>query len=318
MIRRPLLILGALGAAAVLTSCSTFESGVAARVDGRTIDDRVLRVLLASPEDAGAGDTGNGDAGNGDAGAGSALNGTDARSALGSLIESVVATRVATDFGIDLTEVRAASLAQIEGSLTGQRRDAWEGLSDSEKALVADYSAALQALSAFRGPVPADLEARYANPESTGFFCLRYMAFTAHETAKAAAERLVAGEDFAAVANSVDANSNGGAVTTEEGSQCVRLDQFRSPGIPTELVRALFDATPGAFVGPVRASYDLGDQWFILLHRPYDEIADDLAAAVGAAPAFAEYLATLSVTPASVASRYGVWDPQNAAVVAQP
>lgn len=308
MIRRPLLLLGTLGAAAVLTSCSTFESGVAARVDGRTIDDRVLRVLLASPEEAGTegADTG------------SALSGTDARGALGSLIEAVVATKVAAEFGIDLSEARAASLAQIETSLTGQRRDAWDRLSESERALVADYSAALQALGAFQGPVPSDLEVRYADPESTGFFCLRYMAFTDEAAAKQAAARLEAGEEFAAVADTVDSQSNGGAVTTEEGSPCVRLDQFRSPGIPVELVRALFDATPGAFAGPVRASYDLGDQWFLLLHRPYDEIADDLAAAVGAAPAFAEFLATLSVTPASVASRYGVWDSQNAAVVAQP
>lgn len=308
MTRRPLLLLGALGVAAALTSCSTFESGVAARVDGRSINDRVLRVLLASPEEPGTegADTG------------SALNGSDARGALGSLIESVVATQVAADFGIDLTEVRAASLAQIEASLTGQRKDAWAGLSDDERALIADYSAALQALQAFQGPAPTDLEARYADPEATGYFCIRYIAFTTLDDAEAATARLDSGEDFASVANSVDAASNGGAVTTEDGSPCVRIDQFRSPGIPVELVRALFAATPGEFVGPVRASYDLGDQWFLLLHRPYAEIADDLAAAVSTAPAYAQYLATLSVTPASVASRYGTWDAQNAAVVAQP
>ncbi len=308
MTRRPLLLLGAIGVAAVLTSCSTFESGVAARVDGRTINDRVLRVLLASPEEAGSEG----------AESGTALNGTDARGALGSLIEAVVATKVAAQYGIDLTEPRAASLAQIEASLTGQRKDAWTRLSDDERALVADYSAALQALSAFQAPAPTDLEARYADPESTGHFCIRYMAFTTLDAAEAATARLEGGEEFAAVANGIEEGSNGGAVTTEDGSSCVRIDQFRSPGIPVELVRALFDSTPGAFVGPVRASYDLGDQWFLLLHRPYSEIADDLAAAVGAAPAFAEYLATLAVTPASVASRYGIWDPQNAAVVAQP
>ena len=308
MTRRIPLLLCALGVTAALSACSTFDSGAAARVNGQRIDDRLIRVLLASPEEAGA-------AGES---AGSALNGDDARAALGNLIEAVVARDVAERYDIDLAALRAASLAQIESSLTGQRLAAWKALNDDDRALIADYSAALEALSKLPLPTPDDLEVRYANPESTGYFCLRYIAFTDETAANAAAERLEAGEEFAAVATSVDPESNGGEVTDQAGSPCVRLDQFRAPGIPTELVRALYDATPGAFVGPVRAAYDMGDQWFLLLHRPYGEIAEGLAAAVASAPALADFYATLATTSASVASRYGTWDSQNAAVVAQP
>ena len=47
MIRRVTLLVGGLAAAAVLSSCSTFDTSAAARVNGDTIDDSVVETLLA-------------------------------------------------------------------------------------------------------------------------------------------------------------------------------------------------------------------------------------------------------------------------------
>ena len=80
MIRRVPLLVAGVAAAAVLSSCSTFDTSAAARVDGEAIDERVVQTLLAGPEDVA------------DATASlTALDGTQARLALSQLILARIA-----------------------------------------------------------------------------------------------------------------------------------------------------------------------------------------------------------------------------------
>jgi hypothetical protein len=300
--RVPLLVAG-LCAAAVLSSCSTFDTSAAARVNGTKIDDAVVETLLAG-----------GDA-TADTVARTALDGTQARVALAELIQSVVAEQVADRYDIDLSAARAADQAQTKKNLTGERLTKWSALTPDQRNLISDFGVGVDALKAARGPVPADLEQRYQNPASTGYFCIRYIAFPTEAAAAEAASKLRSGADFAQLADAVSGQKTGGVASGPDGSPCVGLDQFRPPNIPEPITSALFAAVPGQVTDPVHQSGANGEAWFVLVHRPWSEIGDELTKTVSAAPVYAEYLAEVARTRAEVASRYGVWDAVSASIV---
>ena len=303
MRRVPLLVVG-LAAAAVLSSCSTFDTSAAARVDGEAIDERVIQTLLAGPEDAADSPL-----------ARTALDGTQARLALSQLILARIAEQIADRYDLDLSKARAADQAATKQNLTGERLTRWTALTDEERNLISDFQVAVQALKSVPGNAPANLEQRYRNPESTGYFCIRYLAFQTEAEAVAALTRIRSGEDFGTVADEFNEEKNGGIAVGPDGSPCVALDQFRPPNLPAPLADALLAATPGEATEPVQVVGATGNAWFLLLHRPWSEIATDLAAKVAEAPAFAEYLAAVVVSRAEVASRYGTWDAVSASVV---
>lgn len=291
---------------------------MAARVNGVPIAHALVGLLLTPSDVAGAADAAEGDTPNDtlDALRQTGLVGNDARDALTGLIQTRVAQSVAADFGVDLTASRTAVKGQIEPNLTPARRKQWDALSESSRTLLLDYGAAIDAIGAVTAPPPSNLEQQYRDPEQTGFMCLRFMALASEEAAVAADAQLDTGASFADVANQLNPQSNGGIVTAQDGTPCVRLDELDPTTLPVEITAALLSATPGLATGVVRAEYSEGPQWFIFLHRPYDEIKDDLAAAVGAAPALAAYYGALTQANVSVASQYGRWDPVLRAVVA--
>ena len=274
-------------------------------MNGQAIDKAVVEMLNASGDDAGAPADDNIDA----------LNGASLRRAVSNLVQAQVAVQVAAQFGIDLADSRASSEESLKQGLTGERLRLWNRLGEDDRNLVIDYRAAPQAMRATPGSAPADLEQRYTNPERTGYFCLRFMAFESKDVADATYGELVSGADFAALANTFDSASNGGIVSGPDGGECVGLENFRPPNTPEALTAALFDGVPGELIPPVRVSTEGGVAWFILLHRPWSEIGTALTAAVEASPSFAEFQAQLSTASVRVAKRYGVWDPVSASVV---
>ena len=300
--RLPILACGALVAITALSSCSTFDTDTVASVNGDKINKTVIDMLSA--DDAGGSSESNV----------AALNGVALRRAVSNMIEARVAEQIAEQFGIDLTAGRSESEQAISGGLSGKRLKLWNALSDDERNLVLDAQAAPAAMLATPGSAPVDLEQRYANPENTGFFCLRFMVFESADLAGAAYRDLSNGGDFATLANNFDANSNGGIVRGPDGGECVSLDNFRPPNTPDELARALFDGTPGTVIPPVHIKSSDGEGWFVLLHRPWSEIQPALTAAVEASPSFAEFQAQLSRARVSVANRFGVWDSLSASV----
>ena len=306
MTRRVPLLVAGLCAAAVLSSCSTFDTSAAARVNGTKIDDAVIETLLA------AGDTPASDTSG--TVARTALDGTQARVALSELIQAVVAEQIADRYDIDLTAAQKADQDATKKNLTGERLAKWNALSASERNLISDFGVGIDALKGAKGTVPADLEQRYHHPAHTGFFCIRYIAFDTEAAATAATSKLRAGADFAELADSVTGQKTGGVAAGPDGSPCVSLDLFRPPTVPEPIATALFAAAPGVVTGPVHVNGTNGQAWFVLVHRPWSEIGTDLTKAVSAAPVYAEYLAEVAQTKAEVASRYGVWDPVSATV----
>lgn len=304
MIRRVPLLVAGVAAAAVLSSCSTFDTSAAARVDGEAIDERVVQTLLAGPEDVADATVSR-----------TALDGTQARLALSQLILARIAEQIADRYGLDLSKARAADQAATKENLTGERLTRWTALSDDERNLISDFQVAVETLKSVPGNAPANLEQRYRNPESTGYFCIRYVAFQTEAEAVAALSRIRGGEKFASVADGFNEEKNGGIAGGPDGSPCVALDQFRPPNLPAPLADALYAATPGETTDPVQVLGESGSAWFLLLHRPWSEIGTDLATKVAEAPAFAEYLAAVAVSRAEVASRYGTWDAISASLV---
>ncbi len=302
MIRRVTLLVGGLAAAAVLSSCSTFDTSAAARVNGDTIDDSVVETLLAGD-------------GTSDSTAGSALDATQARIALSELIQAAVANQVADRYNIDLSAARAADQEQTKLNLTGERLTKWKALSQDERNLISDFQVAVDALRSAQADPPADLERRYRDPESTGFFCIRYISFETESAAAEASAKLRGGADFATLADAVTGQQTGGVASGPDNSACVGLDQFRPPNIPEPITAALFAAEPGVATDPIHVVGAQGQAWFILLHRPWSEISTDLTNKVAEAPVFAEFLAEIARTKASVSSRYGVWDALSGSVV---
>lgn len=305
MIRRVPLLVGGLAAAAVLSSCSTFDTSAAARVNGATIDDRVVETLLAGADSP-------------EAAARTALDATQARVALSELIQAAVAEQVADRYNIDLSAARAADQEQTKKNLKGERLAKWTALSADERNLISDFQIAVTALQSAQAEVPADLERRYRNPEATGFFCIRYIAFETQAAADEASAKLSAGADFAELADAATGQQTGGVASGPDQSPCVGLDQFRPPNIPDPVTRALFAAEVGVPTDPIHVTGASGEGWFILLHRPWSEIGPDLTKKVAEAPVFAEFLAEIARTKASVSSRYGVWDAVSGSVVQHP
>jgi hypothetical protein len=128
------------------------------------------------------------------------------------------------------------------------------------------------------------------------------------EEIDAVSARLAAGEDFAAVAQEVSVDSsatNGGALQdTTSGSGCLEQATFESQVTP-EFITALADAK----VGEVTAAFEIPTVgWVVLLVRPYDEVADDVAGLIagnGAVVAGREVLASAKIW---VSPEYGRWD----------
>ena len=303
MTRRVPLLVAGLCAAAVLSSCSTFDTSAAARVNGSKIDDAVVETLLTKADSTSGVD------------ARTALDGTQARVALSELVLAVVAEQIADRYDIDLTAARKADQEVTAKNLTGERLTKWKDLSASQRNLISDFGVGIDALKAAKGTVPADLEQRYQNPARTGFFCIRYVAFPTEAAAVEAVNALRSGADFATLADKESGQKTGGVAAGPDGSPCVSLDYFRPPTVPEPIATALFAAAPGVVTGPVHVSNENGNAWFVLLHRPWSEIGTDLTKVVGNAPVYAEFLAEVARTKAEVASRYGVWDPVSASVV---
>ena len=162
----------------------------------------------------------------------------------------------------------------------------------------------------------ADLAAIYeTNASQSGAVCLRAILTSTQEEIAAVTARLDAGEDFASVAAeaSIDSSAtNGGALTNQtSGSACLDQATFESQVTP-EFLTALADAP----VGQPTAAFEIPTVgWVVLLIRPFDEVADDVAALIGGNGALEAGRAELSTAKIWVSPEYGRWDPATLGVV---
>jgi hypothetical protein len=161
-----------------------------------------------------------------------------------------------------------------------------------------------------------DLKALYEDRSTqSGAVCLRAILVATQEEIDAVTARIAAGEDFAAIAQEVSLDSssaNGGALEDQTtGSGCLEQAAFEKQVTP-EFFTALTDAK----VGQVTASFEIPTVgWVVLLVRPFDEVADDVAALIAGNGAIEAGRSVLSSAKVWVSPEYGRWDPTTLSIV---
>ena len=162
-----------------------------------------------------------------------------------------------------------------------------------------------------------DLKSLYEGQGSqSGAVCLRAILVKTQEEIDAVTSRLDAGEDFAAIAQEVSTDSsatNGGALQDQtSGSGCLEQSTFESQVTP-EFLTALADAK----IGQATASFEIPTVgWVVLLVRPFDEVADDVANLISGDGAVAAGRAVLQDAKIWISPEYGRWDAETLGVVA--
>lgn len=172
-----------------------------------------------------------------------------------------------------------------------------------------------EALARVESPSPEVLRALYAdNPAGTGMLCMRHILVATEAEADDVLAELAAGADFATLAaeRSTDpsAAAGGGALNNGD-NQCIPL-QTITQGFDPGFTAGALAAHEGVPSPPVESGFG----WHIILHRPWEEIADSVLALHQTGDSggylFDGYLATTEVR---VDPRYGVWDPIAGTVV---
>jgi len=161
-----------------------------------------------------------------------------------------------------------------------------------------------------------DLKALYEDRSTqSGAVCLRAILVATQEEIDAVTARINAGEDFATIAQEVSIDSsatNGGALQDQtSGSGCLEQATFESQ-VTAEFLTALTDAK----VGEATPAFEIPTVgWVVLLVRPFDEVADDVAVLISGNGAIEAGRSVLSSAKVWVSPEYGRWDPTTLSIV---
>ncbi len=213
--------------------------------------------------------------------------------------------------GVDATEVRQAFTdTALAGTPVAE-------LSDEIQALVVDTAEQprTEALSLVQPPSADELGEMYIdNPPSTGVTCVRHILLDTEADADEVLDELAEGADFAtlAVERSIDptAVDNGGAIADVD-NECVSL-QIVLQGFDPGFTAGALQGASGVPSGPYQSSIG----WHVIMHRPWDEVADSVVQLHQPADSgvllFDGFAATAEVT---VDPRYGSWDAVAASIL---
>jgi hypothetical protein len=300
VIRPVFALLG--GGAALLTfaSCSTFDTGNAATVNGTdiTVDqlDAVRDDIAANPDQF---------ANASDLDASGAANGDLTRAVLGVLVNNAVGRSVLADAGVTVTDQQVADAKAALGA------DAPEGPALDALAQRQAIGTALDELPA---PDATRLQAMYEeHPAATGAVCIQIVSTDTEAAAEAAAGALRAGE----------APPAADGVQTQAG--CFPVEQI-SGALGAEDQALLLNGRPGDVSNPIAPDPAGSPTWTVVQVQPWADAEAGLTAlfagtaADGTTPppsagrlALAGALVTADIT---VASEYGKWDHLSGTVIA--
>ena len=119
-------------------------------------------------------------------------------------------------------------------------------------------------------------------------------------------DELKGGADFVEVAKARStepaAKTTGGALGGADGNACQSVGSFQTQYDPDFTAGAL-DATVGVPSDPVKSQFG----WHVILLRPYEEVAEDLAKLIASSPGEAALTGALATADISVDPRYGQW-----------
>jgi len=236
-----------------------------------------------------------------------------------STAQAVVQNWISTEAVVAALDEAGISITDEDLNSARTSLQAQTGFSDAAQ-IVQDFyvlAGASQAVANKNfGMIADDLKTLYEEKSTqSGAVCLRAILVKTQEEIDAVSARLAAGEDFGAVAQEVSVDSsatNGGALQdTTSGSSCLEQVAFESQVTP-EFVTALADAK----VGQVTASFEIPTVgWVVLLVRPFDEVADDVAGLIAGNGAVDAGRSALESAKVWVSPEYGRWDPATLGIV---
>jgi len=236
-----------------------------------------------------------------------------------STAQAVVQNWISTEAVVAALDEAGISITDEDLNSARTSLQAQTGFSDAAQ-IVQDFyvlAGASQAVANKNfGMIADDLKTLYEEKSTqSGAVCLRAILVKTQEEIDAVSARLAAGEDFGAVAQEVSVDSsatNGGALQdTTSGSNCLEQVAFESQVTP-EFVTALADAK----VGQVTASFEIPTVgWVVLLVRPFDEVADDVAGLIAGNGAVDAGRSALESAKVWVSPEYGRWDPATLGIV---
>ncbi|HRE00846.1 MAG TPA: hypothetical protein PLV68_06075 [Ilumatobacteraceae bacterium] len=286
--------------AALTTGCATFTGNKhAASVNGEHLAITDFEAMLVDAPNLGLQDSDTS----------GEYSGDTARALLGVWVSATAISTGLAERGLTISDDdRAVAQARYSSSDPAT----WEKLSVPTKELLINFTAARTALANDPSLASAARTLYEDGVTGSGVLCLRIMAFDTEDEATAALEQVRNGTDFAAIAEDhpVDpsAPANGGIFTDQStGAECLDASGYQP------LAQALLDVP----VGESSEVTTLGSTFFFLiLQRPYDEVADQLASLLGTAGAQALAESITSAADVSIDSRYGQWDAESGEVVA--
>jgi hypothetical protein len=193
----------------------------------------------------------------------------------------------------------------------------WRSLSSEFLDLVVDSQTDVvrSAFDRVDPATPEQLEELYADhPAMTGLMCVRHILVDTRDEAAAVIERLHAGEEVAAVAVEVStepaAVDTGGALGTADNA-CIPVSQYNA-GFDPGFTRGAYATPTAAISPPVESSFG----WHVIVHRPWDEVGDDVVAAhIGTDSAVLRVDGLLAAGNIEIDPRYGTWDAAESSVI---
>lgn len=293
----------ATAAALALTSCATFSSD-AARVGDVELDGDTFAAIVSELAENPAFEpivTGS-----------SSVDAEFVRSLLSQWIRGQVLANELAEQGIAITD---AVRQKVEQQLAADNGELWSAAPDALKALLIESFAAADAFATSLAPDPETLRASYdAGIAASGLACTRHILVGTEDEAFEVLAELRAGADFAELAaqRSLDQGSalSGGIIEPAPGAGCFDAAVFGQALVP-EFVEAALAATVGEPTEPVQSQFG----WHVILVRPFDDVAEDVAQAAGGGDVALRTSELAAAADVHVASKYGRFDAVQGAVV---
>ena len=287
--------------AIALSSCGSVPAN-AATVDGTDISradfQRDLKALAANPSLL-----------NLTGGTEVSIEGDAARGWLTQIITWKAAEDLLAAHGLEPSAEATQSVSQqIESGAAAE-------LPQAMKDEVARGVASIDSLAQIPAPTTDELKQLYAvEPARTGTLCARHILVATEAEAQAVLDELEGGADFAQLAmersTEPAAKDTGGALAGSDGNACLPISSYQTNFDPAFAAGALA-AEPGVPTQPVKSAFG----WHVILVRPFDEVADDMAALIATAPGDAALTGALAAADVTVDPRYGRWDAAKGNVV---
>jgi hypothetical protein len=286
-------------AIALLGACGSAGVNEAVTVDGKSVSDETLNLVITQLAAAGQLTLESG-----------VPSGDTSRSVLGALLRGKATELVLEQYGETVSD---ADRKLVTDQVT---QDAGFDTLDKElQTLIIDLNSADLALARIKAPSEAAVEKMYNEAAaSVGALCVQHILVEESATADEVLQKLNDGETFKAVAGeySIEPNASqtGGILGSAQGD-CILLTEYQAQ-FDVDFVRGVLGAKTEVATGPVKSSFG----YHVVLIRPFAEVKASLLALIAKTPGEMLLNGLLATKKVSVASEYGIWNPASGTIVA--